>query len=66
METKLFGTWRLTQALLPLLRRSRAGRVVNVSSGAGSHGEPSFGLAARGGAAASCHRDHPMELMCRG
>jgi len=35
METNLFGTWRLTQALLPLLRRSGHGRIVNVSSGAG-------------------------------
>ena len=53
METNLFGTWRLTQALLPLLRQSPSGRIVNVSSGAGSHGESAFGLAARGGAAAS-------------
>jgi NAD(P)-dependent dehydrogenase (short-subunit alcohol dehydrogenase family) len=35
METNLFGAWRLTQALLPLLRRSRQARIVNVSSGAG-------------------------------
>ncbi len=35
METNLFGAWRLTQALLPLLRRSDHGRIVNVSSGAG-------------------------------
>ncbi len=35
METNLFGAWRLTQALLPLLRRSGHGRIVNVSSGAG-------------------------------
>ncbi|GIJ71580.1 SDR family NAD(P)-dependent oxidoreductase [Virgisporangium ochraceum] len=53
METNLFGTWRLTQALLPLLRRSPAPRVVNVSSGGGSHGDKSFGLTARGGMAAS-------------
>ena len=53
METNLFGAWRLTQALLPLLRRSRAPRIVNVSSGAGSHGDTAFGLRARGGAAAS-------------
>jgi NAD(P)-dependent dehydrogenase (short-subunit alcohol dehydrogenase family) len=46
METNLFGAWRTTQALLPLLRRSRRGRIVNVSSGAGSHGDPRFGLAA--------------------
>jgi NAD(P)-dependent dehydrogenase (short-subunit alcohol dehydrogenase family) len=46
MEANLFGAWRTTQALLPLLRRSRRGRIVNVSSGAGSHGEPRFGLAA--------------------
>jgi NAD(P)-dependent dehydrogenase (short-subunit alcohol dehydrogenase family) len=35
METNLFGAWRLAQAMLPLLRRSAHGRIVNVSSGAG-------------------------------
>ncbi|MDI3387332.1 SDR family NAD(P)-dependent oxidoreductase [Streptomyces sp. B-S-A8] len=35
-ETNLYGPWRLTQTLLPLLRASRGGRVVNVSSGAAS------------------------------
>jgi NAD(P)-dependent dehydrogenase (short-subunit alcohol dehydrogenase family) len=44
METVLFGSWRLTQALLPLLRQSAHPRVVNVSSGAGSHADTSFGL----------------------
>ena len=53
METNLFGAWRLTQAMLPLLRRSDAPRIVNVSSGAGSHDDTAFGLRARGGAAAS-------------
>lgn len=44
LEATLFGTWRLTQAMLPLLRKSRHPRVVNVSSGAGSHGDAVFGL----------------------
>jgi NAD(P)-dependent dehydrogenase (short-subunit alcohol dehydrogenase family) len=35
LEVNLFGAWRLTQALLPLLRNSAHPRVVNVSSGAG-------------------------------
>jgi NAD(P)-dependent dehydrogenase (short-subunit alcohol dehydrogenase family) len=35
METNLFGAWRLTQSVLPLLRRSPSARIVNVSSGAG-------------------------------
>jgi len=35
IETNVFGAWRLTQAALPLLRRSPAARIVNVSSGAG-------------------------------
>lgn len=35
-ETNLYGPWRLTQALLPLLRRSGHPRVVNVSSEGGS------------------------------
>ena len=36
METNLFGAWRTTLAFLPLLRRSGRGRIVNVSSEAGS------------------------------
>jgi len=43
-DVSLFGTWAMCQALLPLLRKSPAGRIVNVSSGAGSHGDPAFGL----------------------
>jgi NAD(P)-dependent dehydrogenase (short-subunit alcohol dehydrogenase family) len=53
METNLFGAWRMIQAFLPLLRVAPAPRIVNVSSGAGAHGDTAFGLAARGGAAAS-------------
>jgi NAD(P)-dependent dehydrogenase (short-subunit alcohol dehydrogenase family) len=53
VETNLFGPWRLTQVLLPLLRESPHPRVVNVSSGGGSHGDEQFGLTRRGGAAAS-------------
>jgi NAD(P)-dependent dehydrogenase (short-subunit alcohol dehydrogenase family) len=30
------GAWRVCQALLPLIRQSQSGRIVNVSSGAGS------------------------------
>lgn len=44
-ETTLFGTWALTKALAPLLARSPAPRIVFVSSGAGSHGDPVFGMA---------------------
>jgi NAD(P)-dependent dehydrogenase (short-subunit alcohol dehydrogenase family) len=42
--TNLFGTWRVLQALLPAVRRSDAGRIAVVTSGAGSFGEPQFGL----------------------
>ncbi|MGV9771593.1 SDR family NAD(P)-dependent oxidoreductase [Streptosporangium sp. NPDC003464] len=35
-ETNLYGPWRLTQALLPLLRESAHPRIVNVSSEAAS------------------------------
>ena len=44
VEATLFGAWRLTQAMLPLLRASAHARIVNVSSGAGSHGDSAFGL----------------------
>lgn len=35
-ETNVFGVIALTQAMLPLLKAARSGRIVNVSSGAGS------------------------------
>ena len=43
METNLFGAWRLTQAMLPLLRRSKHPRIVNVSSGGGQLSEMNGG-----------------------
>lgn len=49
LETNTLGPWRMTQALLPLLRRSRQARIVNVSSEAGSlagmqGGTPAYSL----------------------
>ncbi|MET9324623.1 SDR family oxidoreductase [Streptomyces sp. NPDC003038] len=49
LETNLFGAWRTAQAFLPLLRRSRHPRVVNVSSESGSlalmsGGTPAYGV----------------------
>lgn len=44
VDVTLFGTWRLIQAALPLLRKSDAGRIVNVSSSAGLHADPVWGL----------------------
>ena len=35
-ETNFFGVFAVTKALLPLLRKSEAGRIVNMSSGLGS------------------------------
>jgi NAD(P)-dependent dehydrogenase (short-subunit alcohol dehydrogenase family) len=43
-EATLFGNWAVTQAFLPLLRKSSHARLVNVSSGAGSHADLAFGL----------------------
>jgi NAD(P)-dependent dehydrogenase (short-subunit alcohol dehydrogenase family) len=53
LETNLFGAWRTTQACLPLLRRSEHGRIVNVSSGAGSlnsmgAGTPAYSISKAG------------------
>lgn len=49
LETNTFGAWRTTQAFLPLLRKSQHGRIVNVSSEAGSlagmgGGTPAYSL----------------------
>ena len=47
-ETNFFGALAVTQAMLPLLRKSDAGRIVNVSSGLGSitlNGDPEWEFA---------------------
>ncbi len=44
-ETNVFGVLAVTQSMLPFLRKSGAGRIVNVSSGMGSltlNADPSF------------------------
>ncbi len=46
-ETNLFGVIAVTQAFLPLLKRSTAGRIVNLSSVLGSvseHSDPNSGI----------------------
>lgn len=53
LETNLFGAWRLTTALLPLLRRAGSARIVNVSSGMGqlsdmNGGSPGYRLSKTG------------------
>lgn len=47
-DTNVFGVFAVTQALLPLLKKSDAGRIVNMSSGLGSltqNSDPGWGFA---------------------
>ncbi|QJD85478.1 SDR family oxidoreductase [Cohnella herbarum] len=47
-ETNVFGVFRVTKAMLPLLRNSTGGRIVNMSSSLGSlslNSDPNFELA---------------------
>jgi len=47
-ETNVFGVFRVTKAMLPLLRNSAGGRIVNLSSGLGSltlNSDPDFEFA---------------------
>src|SRR3954463_4522476 len=45
-EVNTFGPWRLCEVFIPLLRRSDAPRIVNVSSGAGQLSDMNGGRAA--------------------
>ena len=53
MDINLYGAWRMIQVMLPLLRATDHPRIVNIASGAGSHGDQRYGLGTRRGAAAS-------------
>ncbi|MFL5660934.1 MAG: SDR family oxidoreductase [Ktedonobacteraceae bacterium] len=40
METNFFGVWRVTQAVFPLMRTARSGRILTVTSLGGLIGQP--------------------------
>jgi len=44
LDTNLLGAWRMIKAFQTLLQKTENGRIVNVSSGAGSFTDPIFGL----------------------
>jgi NAD(P)-dependent dehydrogenase (short-subunit alcohol dehydrogenase family) len=46
LQTNLLGAWRTLQTFVPLMRRHRYGRIVNLSSGAGAFNEAGAGTPA--------------------
>ncbi len=45
METNFYGAWLITQVMLPLLKKSAAGHIINMSSGMGALGDLTGGYA---------------------
>jgi NAD(P)-dependent dehydrogenase (short-subunit alcohol dehydrogenase family) len=65
-DTNVFGVFRVTKALLPLLKKSGHGRIVNVSSGLGSlsrQADPNSTLAARNILLAYCSSKSALNMM---
>jgi len=44
-DVNFYGAWQLTMSMLPLLKLSRNGRIINMSSGMGAHKELTGGYA---------------------
>lgn len=45
MDTNFYGPWNISQAMLPLLRKSKNGRIINISSGMGARSDLTGGYA---------------------
>ena len=45
METNFYGAWYVSQAMIPLLRKSNDGRIINMSSGMGALNDLTGGYA---------------------
>ena len=65
-DTNVFGVYRVTKALLPLLKKSQHGRIVNMSSGLGSltrNADPNSTLAVRNMLLAYCTSKAAVNMM---
>lgn len=65
-DTNVFGVFRVTKALLPLLKRSKHGRIVNISSGLGSlarNADPNNSLTMRNMLLAYCASKAALNMM---